>query len=211
MPLSDEHAVRVGQLPLPPTITLQETPHAWHYTFSRFGWRWAAGLVLAGLAVDAAINSRLGPQALALPRGFFSALAWWGLAAFALHAFTCRWALSVRDGGITVRRQSWLWSRADKLPGRSSQALEYKLLYTTGSGGSENRYHAVYAQEGDRAALVQLTPGLKGDAAATALGQSLALAWLHRQNRCSPGAQRDARTGHTGRPTWGGLCCWGLR
>ena len=203
--------MRVGQLPLPPTITLQETPHAWHYTFSRFGWRWAAGLVLAGLAVDAAINSRLGPQALALPRGFFSALAWWGLAAFALHAFTCRWALSVRDGGITVRRQSWLWSRADKLPGRSSQALEYKLLYTTGSGGSENRYHAVYAQEGDRAALVQLTPGLKGDAAATALGQSLALAWLHRQNRCSPGAQRDARTGHTGRPTWGGLCCWGLR
>lgn len=196
----DEHAPVI----LPASVTLQETAEGWHYRFAQTGWRWAAGLVLAGLVVEGAINGRWGAQGLVLPRSFlFAGLAWWALAAFALHAATRRWELAVRDEGIVVRCRSWLWSRTRTLPGQASQQLVHKLLYSTGSGGSEERYYAVYAREAG-GALVRLTPGVAGDAAATAAGQSIAQAWAHRQGRFSPGGARPVRTSHS-RPAWGAL------
>lgn len=202
-PLVEAEDADEGPLPLPPAVTLQETREAWTYEFSQTGWRWAAGLVLAGLALEAAINGRLGAQGLVLPHGFFAAGAWIGLAALALHAATRRWTLTVQDGGITARRHSWLWSRADTVPGDASRTLVHKLLYATGSGASEHRYHAVYAR-GAGDTLVRLTPGLGGEAAATALGQSLAQAWAHRRGRFAAGMQRPARAQHA-RPAWGAL------
>lgn len=202
-PLSEAEVANEGPLPLPPAVTLQETREAWTYEFSQSGWRWAAGLVLAGLALEAAINGRLSAQGLVLPHGFFAAGAWIGLAAFALHAATRRWSLTVQDGGITARRHSWLWSRADTVPGDASRTLAHKLLYTTGSGASEHRYHAVYAR-GAGDTLVRLTPGLGGEAAATALGHSLAQAWAHRRGRFAAGMQRPARAQYS-RPAWGAL------
>lgn len=202
-PLSQAEDEDEGPLLVPHAVTLQETPQAWHYEFTQGGWRWAAGLVLAGLVLEAAINGRLGAQGLVLPHGFFAAGAWIGLAAFALHAATRRWSLTVQDGGITARRHSWLWSRADTVPGDASRTLVHKLLYATGSGASEHRYHAVYAR-GAGDTLVRLTPGLGGEAAATALGQSLAQAWAHRRGRFAAGMQRPARAQHS-RPAWGAL------
>lgn len=202
-PLSEAEVANEGPLPLPLAVTLQETPEAWTYEFSQSGWRWAAGLVLAGLALEAAINSRLSAQGLVLPHGFFAAGAWIGLAAFALHAATRRWSLTVQDGGITARRHSWLWSRADTVPGDASRTLAHKLLYATGSGASEHRYHAVYAR-GAGDTLVRLTPGLGGEAAATALGHSLAQAWAHRRGRFAAGMQRPVRAQYS-RPAWGAL------
>lgn len=202
-PLSEQGEEDGGTLPLPPSVTLQETPQAWQYGFSQSSWRWAAGLVLAGLALEAAINGRLGALGLALPRGFFSAGAWIALVAFALHAATRRWTLTVQDSGITARRHSWLWSRADTVRGDASRTLAHKLLYATGSGASRRRYHAVYAR-GAGDTLVRLTPGLGGVAAATALGQSLAQAWAHRRGRFAAGLQRPVRAQHS-RPAWGAL------
>ncbi len=202
-PLSQAEDEDEGPLLVPHAVTLQETPQAWHYEFTQRGWRWAAGLVLAGLVLEAAINGRLGAQGLVLPHGFFAAGAWIGLVAFALHAATRRWSLTVQDGGITARRHSWLWSRADTVPGDASRTLVHKLLYATGSGASEHRYHAVYAR-GAGDTLVRLTPGLGGEAAATALGQSLAQAWAHRRGRFAAGMQRPARAQHS-RPAWGAL------
>ncbi|MDP3165953.1 MAG: ankyrin repeat domain-containing protein [Hydrogenophaga sp.] len=203
-PLSDEQAAQDGPLPLPPSVTLHETPDAWRYAFGQTGWRWAAGLVLAGLAVEAAINSRFGPLGLVLPRSFFGAAAWWALAALALHAATRRWTLSVQDDGIHVRARSWLWSRAHALPGLASQSLVHALLHSTGSGASEQLYYAVYARGAD-GQTVRLTPGLLGDAAATAVGQSIAQAWAHRQGRFAAGMQRRSAPGGHSRPAWGAL------
>ncbi len=190
-----------GALLLPASVTLLETPHAWQFEFSRRGWRWAAGLVLAGLVAEAFVNGRFGSGGIALPHFFVATGAWWLLVAFVLQAATCRWTLSVRDEGLTVRRYSALWSRADALPGQASQSLVHKLLYSTGSGTSETPYFAVYARERD-GTLVRLTPGVSGEGAATALGQSIARAWSHRRGHFSPGAQRPARSGHS-RPAWG--------
>lgn len=201
---ADEDREEGNPVILPASVTLQETAEGWHYRFSQTGWRWAAGLVLAGLVVEGAINDRWGAQGLVLPRSFlFAGLAWWALAAFALHAATRRWELAVRDEGIAVRCRSWLWSRTRALPGQASRALVHKLLYSTGSGGSEERYFAVYARAAD-GTLVRLTPGVAGDAAATAIGQSIAQAWAHRQGRFSPGAARPVRSAHS-RPAWGAL------
>ncbi|WP_010460205.1 ankyrin repeat domain-containing protein [Acidovorax radicis] len=202
-PLSEHGEESEDSLPLPPSVTLQEAPHAWHYAFSQTGWRWAAGLVLAGLALEAAINGRLGTHGLVLPRSFMAATAWWVLVAFALHAATRRWALSVQDNGITVHRHSWLWTRTQTLPGQASQSFVHKLLYATGSGASEHPYSAVYARGAD-GTLVRITPGLSGGGAATAVGQSIAQAWAHRRVHFSPGAQRRVRTGQS-RPAWGAL------
>lgn len=202
-PLSAQQEDEEGPLPLPHSVTLQETPQDWQYEFSQSGWRWAAGLVLAGLALEAAVNGRLGTQGLVLPRSFWAAGAWWALVVFVVHAATRRWMLAVQDDGIVVRRRSWLWSRAQTLPGPASQALVHKLLHSTGSGTSEHLYYAVYARGAD-GALVRLTPGLSGDAAATAMGQSIAQAWQHRQGRFAAGMQRPMLAEHS-RPAWGAL------
>ncbi len=203
-PLSAAEEADEGPLPLPPSVTLQETSQALHYGFGQRGWRWAAGLVLAGLALEAVVNGRLGvAQGLALPRGFWAACWWWGLAVFALHAATRRWTLAVQDDGIVVRRRSWLWSSAQAVPGQASHSLVHQLLHSTGSGASEHLYHAVYARGAD-GALVRLTPGLGGADAATAVGQSIAQAWAHRRGRFAAGMLRPARAGHS-RPAWGAL------
>lgn len=202
---ADEDREEGNPVVLPASVTLQEAADGWHYRFSQTGWRWAAALVLAGLVVEGAINGRwAGAQGLVLPRSwFFAGIAWWALLAFALHAATRRWELAVRDEGIRVRCRSWLWSRTRALPGQASQALVHKLLYSTGSGGSETRYYAVYARVAD-GGLARLTPGIAGDAGAMALGQSVAQAWGHRRGRFSPGAARPARSAHS-RPGWGAV------
>ena len=188
---------------LPSTVTLQEAPDGWHYTFDQTGWRWTAALVLLGLAAEAALNARLSAQGLVLPRGLLPALAWCGLLAFALHAATRRWTLSVHDGGLTAHCRSWLWSRTRSVPGEASRSLVHKMLYATGSGHGQQRYCAVYAPGAD-GALLRLTPGVAGDAGATALGQSIAQSWSHRRGRFSPGAQRPVRASGS-RPALGAL------
>ena len=204
VPLSgQEGAEEETPLALPPSVTLQETSQSWQYEFNQSGWRWAAGLALVGLLLEAGFNGRWGADGLLLPRGVLGAAGWIALVAFALHAATRRWTLTVHDEGIMVRRHSWLWSRADRVPGDASRRLVHKLLYSTGSGGNEQRYHAVYARDvGDT--LVRLTPGLAGEAAATALGQSLAQAWAHRRGRFAAGMQRSAQVQHA-RPAVGAL------
>lgn len=203
-PPGDAVTKQDSALLLPHAVTLNETPQALHFTFSQTGWRWAAGLVLAGLALEAAIHPRLGARGVGLPEGFLAASAWWALVTFALHAATCRWVLSLQDDGITVRRHSWLWSRTETLPGQSSQALVHKLVFSTGSGDSENRYYAVYARGADDS-LVRLTPGLRGDGGATVLGQSLAQAWAQRRECFRPGGRRGENAGYAWRPAWGVL------
>lgn len=204
VPLSEqEGAEEEIPLVLPPSVTLQESSQAWQYEFTQSGWRWAAGLVLAGLALEAGVNGRLGIHGLLLPRGVLAAVGWTALVAFALHAATRRWTLTVHDEGITACRHSWLWSRADLVPGDASRSLVHKLLYSTGSGASEQRYHAVYARDA-AGALVRLTPGLGGEGAATTLGQSVARAWSHRRGRFAAGMQRSGRVQHS-RPALGAL------
>lgn len=202
-PLGDRDGESDAPEPLPLSVTLQETPQAWRYEFAQRGWRWAAGLVLAGLALEAGLNSRWGPHGFLLPAGALAAAGWVALAAFALHAATRRWTLTVHDEGMTVRRHSWLWSRAAHVPGDASRSLVHKLLYTSGNGASEWRYHAVYARDAS-GSLVRLTPGVAGEAAAAALGQSLAQAWKHRRGSFLAGAQRSAQGQHA-RPAVGAL------
>ncbi|MFY3382725.1 DUF3592 domain-containing protein [Paracidovorax sp. MALMAid1276] len=199
-----EAATLGARLPhLPGTVQLQEMAEGWRYRFAPSGWRWAAGLVLAGLAAEALIQGRVGLHGFHGPRGFLGASLWWALAAFALYAATCRWTLWVTDSGITVLRTSWLGSRAQVLPGAATASLVHKLLFTAGNTGAERRYYAVYARPDGGSALVRLTPGLPGDAAATALGQSLAQAWAQRRGRFSPGALRPHARAHGWRPSWG--------
>lgn len=202
-PASEQQDEEESLIALPPSVTVQETAQGWRYEFAQSAWRWAAGIVLAGLLLEAVFHGRLGARGLALPQGFFAAATWIALAAFALHAATRRWTLTVHDDGITARCHSWLWSRADLVPGDASRALVHKLLFTTGSGAGERRYHAVYAHSA-AGTLVRLTPGLPGAAAATQLGQSLAQAWAHRQGRFAAGMQRATRALHA-RPVVGAL------
>lgn len=188
---------------LPEHSRLEQTPQAWLLTFGQNGWRAAGILVVLGLALEAFLNDRVSAAGLALPRAFFGACAWWVLVVFALHALTRRWSLAVQDDGIVVRRGSWLWSRADTVPGDASQALVHKLLYSTGSGSSEHGYHAVHARGLD-GGLVRLTPGLDGPVTALGLGRAIATAWGHRRGRFTAGLQRPARAEHS-RPAWGVL------
>ncbi len=188
---------------LPRALNLLETPEAWRYAFARPGWRWSAGWVLVGLAADALIHERLSLQGFQWPRGGFAAAAWWAAAAFVLHAATCRWRVWVSDAGLTVQSSSWLWMRRLALPGEATGSLVHKLLYTTGSGGAEQRYYAVYARDADTASLTRLTPGVAGEDAATAVGRSFAQAWAERRDRFSPGALRPPRTADAWRPAWG--------
>lgn len=208
-PLAEVQTGPEGTLALPHNVSLHETPQAWQYIFAQTSWRWAAFVVFAGLVLEALLQGRLTTQGLQLPRGIFSASAWWALAAFTLHAATCRWTLWVTDGGVTVQRASALWSRREAQPGQVTESLVHKLLYSAGSGDSEQRYYAVYARVPSSASLVRLSPGLAGDAAATALGQSIAQGWAHRRDRFSPGALRPQRTAYAWRPAWGVLLLLG--
>ncbi|MFN4119431.1 ankyrin repeat domain-containing protein [Acidovorax sp.] len=204
-PPDEASAAHHAPPPVPPTAQCEETAEGWRYRFAQTGWRWTAGLAFTGLAVEALIHDRVGLQGLQWPRGFFAASVWWAVLALALHAATTRWTLWVTDAGITVLRSSWLWSRKHTLPGQATASLVHKLLYTAGSGGNEQRYHAVYARLDGSPSLVRLTPGLAGDDAATALGQSLAQAWAHRRGRFSPGALRPVSAARRSRPGWGAL------
>lgn len=188
---------------LPEHSRLEQTPQAWLLSFVHNGWRGAGILVLLCLALEAFLNDRVSTAGLALPRAFFGACAWWALAVFALHALTRRWSLAVQDDGIVVRRRSWLWSRADSVPGDASQALVHKLLYSAGSGSSEQSYHAVYARRPD-GRLVRLSPGLDGAVTAIGLGRAIATAWGHRRGSFIAGMQRTAPADHS-RPGWGVL------
>ncbi len=187
----------------PPGVRVHEAPDAWLLHFAQTGWRWAAGVALALLGLEWVLQGRVGMQGLVLPRSPGGLGVMVVLVAFALHAGTRRWTLSVHDDGVRVQRRSWWWSSVQSVPGEASQALVHKLLYSTGSGSSEQRYHAVYARHA-RGALVRLTPGLRGADAADTVGRAIAQAWQDRRGRFAPGALRHAASDHT-RPAWGWL------
>eukprot|EP01030_Chromulinospumella_sphaerica_P010344 gene10344-10149_t len=192
---------------LPPGVRLTETPDAWSLAFEQTAWRWSAAVALALLALEWWLNDRIQPGALVLPRGFWGWLAWLVLPAWALHAATRRWTLRVQDDGLVVCRGSWIWSRVALLPGESSQSLVHKLQFTAGV----QAYHAVLGKDAS-GHQEKLTPGLNGDAAAQAVGQAVARAWLDRRGRFTPGAQRPQVAAHS-RPAWGGwawLLAFGL-
>lgn len=182
----------------PPGVRLSETPDAWSLAFEQTAWRWSAAVALALLALEWWVNDRIQPGALVLPSGFWGWLALLVLPAWALHAATRRWTLRVQDDGLVVRRGSWVWSRVATLPGESSQSLVHKLQFTAGT----QAYHAVLGKDVS-GHLQTLTPGLSGTAAAQAVGQAAARAWLDRRGRFTPGAQRPQVAAHS-RPAWGG-------
>lgn len=187
----------------PQGVRVHETPDAWQLHFLQTGWRWAAGVALVLLGLEWVLQGRVGMQGLVLPRSPGGLGVMVVLVAFALHAGTRRWTLCVHDDGVRVQRRSWWWSSVQSVPGEASQALVHKLLYATGSGSSEQRYHAVYALHA-RGGLVRLTPGLRGADAADAVGRAIAQAWQERRGRFAPGAQRHPTSDHA-RPAWGWL------
>ena len=198
--LGSSGMVEPAELPrfLPPDMRLTETPDAWSLAFEQTAWRWSAAVALALLALEWWVNDRIQPGALVLPSGFWGWLALLVLPAWALHAATRRWTLRVQDDGLVVHRGSWVWSRVASLPGESSQALVHKLQFTAGA----QAYHAVLGKDAS-GHLQKLTPGLSGTAAAQAVGQAVAHAWLDRRGRFTPGAQRPQVAAHS-RPAWGG-------
>jgi hypothetical protein len=192
-----------GEVLAPASVTALETPEGWQFAFSQRGWRRAAGLVMLVLLAEAVMNERVGRHGVSLPESLVAATLWWMALAFVLHAATCRWTVWVRDRGITVGRDSALWSQAQTLPGQASQGLVHKLLYSSRSGVNEQHYYAVYAYT-PQGALIRLTPGLSGEGGASAMGRLIAQAWSHRQGHFSPGALREGRSAHS-RPGWGWL------
>ena len=198
-PAGDDHSAALW----PQGVRVHEAPDAWQLHFAQTVWRWAAGAALALLGLEWLLQGRVGAQSLMLPRspGGLGVMA--VLVAFALHAATRRWTLRVQDDGVRVLRSSWCWSSVQSLPGEASQALVHKLLYSTGSGSSEQRYHALYARHA-RGGLVRLTPGLRGADAADTVGRAIAQAWQDRRGRFAPGALRHTASDHA-RPAWGWL------
>lgn len=198
---SDAQGSAGGPRFLPPGVRLTETPDAWSIAFAQTAWRWSAAVALALLALEWWVSERIQPHALVLPNGVRGWLALLVLPAWALHAATRQWTLRVQDDGLVVHRGSWIWSRVALLPGESSQSLVHKLQFTTGTGDAQQVYHAVLGKDGfghpDK-----LTPGLRGAAAAQAVGQAVARAWLDRRGRFTPGAQRPQVSAHS-RPAWG--------
>ena len=190
-------------VPLPPSVAVLETPEGWQFQFARRSWRWAAALAMVGLLADIFLNDRVGRYGLALPDSLPGVMLWWTALVLALHAGTCRWTVWVRDQGITVRRDSALWSRAETLPGQTSQGLVHKLLYSSRTGSREQHHYAVYAYR-PQGQLVRLTPGLPNEEGAMAVGRLIAKAWSHRQGHFSPGALRASHSTHF-YPGWGWL------
>ena len=192
---------------LPPGVRLTETPDVWSIAFAQTAWRWSAAVALALLALEWWVNDRIQPGSLVLPSGFWAWCALLVLPAWALHAATRRWTLRVQDDGLVVHRRSWVWSRVALWPGESSQSLVHKLQFTAGA----QPYHAVLGKDAS-GHPEKLTPGLNGAAAAQAVGQAVARAWLDRRGRFTPGAQRPQVAAHS-RPAWGGwawLVAFGL-
>lgn len=187
----------------PQGVAISESPQGWQLSFSQLAWRWAAAVALALLVLEWLINGRIGWHGLSPPRSLGGLAVAAALLAFALHAATRQWTLGVRDEGIVVRRDSWMWSSARSLPGEASQALVHKLFFTTGSGGHERRYHAIYTR-GRSGERVRLTPGLGGTDAAVVVGRAIAQAWQDRRGRFAAGVQRTVRSDHS-RPSWGWL------
>lgn len=192
----------------PQGALVQEMPEALHIRFSQQAWRWSAVVALVVLAAEWAINGRVGAQGVVLPSSFSGIAVTALLLAFALHSVTRRWTLRVQDSGVVSQRGSWLWSTVRTAPGDSAEALVHKLLFSTGGGTSERRFHAVYARN-DHGALVQLTPGVAGADAAIAVGQVVAQAWVDRRGGFAPGAARPMRRDHS-RPAWGWVLIVGL-
>lgn len=208
-PLDSLGTVKSAESPgfFPPGVRLSETPDAWSLAFEQTAWRWSAAVAVALLALEWWVNDRIQPGALVLPSGFWGWLALLVLPAWALHAATRRWTLRVQDDGLVVRRGSWVWSRVATLPGESSQSLVHKLQFTAGTPA----YHAVLGKDVSGHSQT-LTPGLSGTAAAQAVGQAVARAWLDRRGSFTPGAQRPQVAAHS-RPAWGGwvwLLAFGL-
>lgn len=187
----------------PPGVAVEELPQVVQIHFAQQAWRWGAGIALAVLAVEWALNGRLGLHGVVLPRSWGGLCVTAALLAFALHAATRQWVLRIQDDRIVVRCYSWMWAREISVAGDASQSLVHKVLYSTGSGSAQRNRHAVYARDasGD---LVRLTPALDGPDAAAAVGQAVAHAWRDRRGRFTPGAQRPSR-GDQSRPAWGWL------
>lgn len=201
LPEGEAESLSVADWPI--GAVLKELPHAVQIHFGQQAWRWGAGIALVLLAMEWGINDRIGMHGVEPPRSWGGLCVAALLLAFALHAATRRWVLSVQDDGIVARRSSWLWSTAVSVPGDASRSLVHKVMYATGSGSSELGHHAVFARDA-RGTLVQLTPAMVGPEAATAVGQAIAQAWQDRRGSFSPGAQRPLDAEHS-RPAGGWL------
>lgn len=187
----------------PQEAVASESPQGWRITFSQSAWRWAAAVALVLLAVEWFVNGRIGLEGVVLPRSLGGVAVEMALLAFALHAATRHWDLCVEDDSVVVRRGSWLWRSQRRLSGDATQALVHKLLFSTGSGIHERRYHALYAR-GAYGTRVRLTPGLAGADAAQAVGRAVAQAWQDRRGRFAAGRLR-AGSDSVSRPSWGWL------
>lgn len=188
---------------LPSGVTLVETPQAWTLAFAQTPWRWSAAIALGLLALEWWGSGRIQPGAVVLPHTGWGVLALLILPAWALHAGTRRWTLQVRDEGLVAHCRSWLWTRRVALPGDASQALVHKLLFTTGSGDSQQAYHAVHGKNA-MGHLQRITPSVNGVDAAQALGHAIARAWRDRRGVFVPGRLRSAPM-TSSRPAIGGL------
>ncbi|RYH55564.1 MAG: hypothetical protein EON54_12620, partial [Alcaligenaceae bacterium] len=196
-------------LPWPQGAVVEELPEALQIRFAQQAWRWAALVALVVLAAEWAINERVGAQGVVLPRSLGSVGVTVLLLAFVLHAATRRWTLRVQDDGLVAQRGSWVWSTVKSVPGTAAQGLVHKVLFSTGGGGSERRYHAVYGRNG-QGPLVQLTPGLADAKEAIAMGRLMAQTWQGRRGGFAPGASgRRLRPDHS-RPAWGAVLIVGL-
>lgn len=193
---------------LPAGVTLVETPEAWALEFAQTSWRWSAVLALGLLALEWWLSGRIQTGMVELPHNLWGVLALSILPAWALHAGSCRWSLQVRDEGLAVQRRSWLWVRSTPLAGEASQTLVHKLLFTTGTGASEQAYHAVYGRNAS-GQLLRLTPGLNSADAAQAVGHAVAQAWRDGRGAFVPGRQRVVRAASS-RPAAGAWLLLGL-
>lgn len=192
----------------PAGIRLLEGREAWSLEFSQTPWRWSAALALGVLMVEWWASGRIHPSFVTLPHTLGGMVWMVHLVAWALHAATRRWTLQVRDDGIAVQRRSWLWTSTVVLPGEASLALVHKPLFSTGSGASQQTYHAVWCND-VTGALQRITPGLRGADAAQAVGRAIARAWQERRGGFAAGMQRGVPASSS-RPAAGCLLLLGL-
>lgn len=155
--------------PLPPGVTVQDTPEARTLRFSRCGWRWLALLALAPLALLAwLLRNRTGAG---LPLGLLAGM--FALVGLILHGVSCHWSLqALKSGSLRLRHGSWLWRTRRELPPETVGQLFHRLLYSSSSPGRPDRhFHALYVHVAG--GTQRLTPGLPGSAGALAVARAL--------------------------------------
>ncbi len=180
---------------MPPQVSLQETPDEWMLRFRQKPWRIAAWISLIPLLVLLGAWHEQAPLRPGLLDFFVSWLALLAglILAFALHAASRRWELSVTDTLLVARKGSWIWHRTDVLPAKATDHLFFKLLFSSGGNASHPRknYFGLYARAEDGGKPVLLTTGLPEKSGAEAVGAAIRQAQMHRAGRFSPGVAPD--------------------